>query len=250
MTEAIRVGVLGARGRMGQAVCKAVDGADDMDLVAMVDAGDWLFGVADAGAQVLIDFTHPDVVMDNLRFAIDNGIHAVVGTTGFTTERLDTLREWLQAAPQVGVLIAPNFGIGAVLAMKFAAIAAKYFDSAEVIELHHPGKADAPSGTAIKTAQAIGAARASAGLPPMADATTQSLDGARGAVVDGVHVHALRVAGMVAHEEIVLGREGETLTIRQDSLDRVSFMPGVLLGVREVVSRPGLTFGLEPLLGL
>lgn len=250
MTEAIRVGVLGARGRMGQAVCKAVDGAADMDLVAMVDAGDWLFGVADAGAQVLIDFTHPDVVMDNLRFAIDNGIHAVVGTTGFTTERLDTLREWLQAAPQVGVLIAPNFGIGAVLAMKFAAIAAKYFDSAEVIELHHPGKADAPSGTAIKTAQAIGAARASSGLPPMADATTQSLDGARGAVVDGVHVHALRVAGMVAHEEIVLGREGETLTIRQDSLDRVSFMPGVLLGVREVVSRPGLTFGLEPLLGL
>jgi 4-hydroxy-tetrahydrodipicolinate reductase len=235
---------------MGQAVCKAVDGADDMDLVAMVDAGDWLFGVADAGAQVLIDFTHPDVVMDNLRFAIDNGIHAVVGTTGFTAERLDTLREWLQAAPQVGVLIAPNFGIGAVLAMKFAAIAAKYFDSAEVIELHHPGKADAPSGTAIKTAQAIGAARTAAGLPPMADATTQSLDGARGAVVEGVHVHALRVAGMVAHEEIVLGREGETLTIRQDSLDRVSFMPGVLLGVREVVSRPGLTFGLEPLLGL
>jgi 4-hydroxy-tetrahydrodipicolinate reductase len=233
---------------MGQTVCRAVDGAEDLDLVAQVDVGDWLFGVADAGAQVLVDFTHPDVVMDNLRFAIDNGIHSVVGTTGFTAERLATLQEWLSANPSVGVLIAPNFGIGAVLAMKFAAIAAKYFDSAEVVELHHPNKADAPSGTAIKTAQAIGASRAAAGLPPMADATSQSLDGARGAVVDGVHVHALRIAGLVAHEEIVLGREGETLTIRQDSLDRISFMPGVLLGVRAIMSRPGLTVGLDPLL--
>src|SRR5919112_1814079 len=148
MTEPIRVGVLGARGRMGQQVCKAVDAADDLDLVAMVDAGDWLFSVADAGAQVLVDFTHPDVVMDNIRFAIDQGIHAVVGTTGFTQERLDTIREWLADTPQLGVLVAPNFGIGAVLSMKFAQLAVKFFESAEVIEIHHPGKIDAPSGTA------------------------------------------------------------------------------------------------------
>lgn len=250
MTEPIRVGVLGARGRMGQQVCQAVDAAPDLELVAMVDAGDWLFSVADAGAQVLVDFTHPDVVMDNVRFAVDQGIHAVVGTTGFTPERLDTVRSWLADAPQLGVLVAPNFGIGAVLSMKFAQLAARYYDSAEVIELHHPGKVDAPSGTAVRTAQLIAQARAEAGLPPVPDATTQALDGARGAVVDGVHVHALRVAGMVAHQEIVLGAEGETLTIRHDSLHRSSFMPGVLLGVREVGRRPGLTVGLEPLLGI
>jgi len=235
---------------MGQNVCAAIDAADDLDLVAMVDAGDWLFSVADAGAQVLVDFTHPDVVMDNLRFAVDQGIHAVVGTTGFTPERLATLREWLRAAPSTGVLVAPNFGIGAVLAMKFAALAAKYYDSAEVIELHHPSKVDAPSGTAIRTAQLIAAARGQAGMQPSPDATSQALDGARGADVDGVHVHALRIAGMVAHQEIVFGTEGETLTIRHDSLDRASFMPGVLLAVRGVGARPGLTVGLETLLEL
>jgi 4-hydroxy-tetrahydrodipicolinate reductase len=248
MTEPIRVGVLGARGRMGQQVCRAVDAAPDLELVAMVDAGDWQYSVADAGAQVLVDFTHPDVVMDNVRFAVDQGIHAVVGTTGFTAERLDTVRSWLTDAPQLGVLVAPNFGIGAVLSMKFAQLAARYYDSAEVIELHHPGKADAPSGTALRTAQLIAEARAAAGRAPMPDATTQALDGARGAVVDGVHVHALRVAGMVAHQEIVLGAEGETLTIRHDSLHRSSFMPGVLLAVRRIGDRPGLTVGLEPLL--
>jgi 4-hydroxy-tetrahydrodipicolinate reductase len=250
MTEPIRVGVLGARGRMGQQVCQAVDAAPDLDLVAMVDAGDWLFSVADAGAQVLVDFTHPDVVMDNVRFAIDQGIHAVVGTTGFTEERLSTVREWLSDAPHVGVLIAPNFGIGAVLSMKFAQMAARFYDSAEVVELHHPGKVDAPSGTAVRTAQLIAAARSEAGLDAAPDATTQALDGARGADVNGVHVHALRIAGMVAHQEIVLGTEGETLTIRHDSLNRSSFMPGVLMAVRAIGSRPGLTVGLEPLLDL
>ena len=250
MSEPIRVGVLGARGRMGQQVCKAVDAAPDLELVAMVDAGDWLFSVADAGSQVLVDFTHPDVVMDNIRFAIDQGIHAVVGTTGFTPDRLATVREWLAKAPELGVLIAPNFGIGAVLSMKFGQLAARFFDSVEVVELHHPNKADAPSGTAIRTAELIAAARKDAGLGAPPDGTTQGRTGARGTDVDGVHVHALRIAGMVAHQEIVFGAEGETLTIRHDSLDRVSFMPGVLLAVRNVASRPGLTVGLEPLLDL
>ena len=250
MTEPIRVGVLGARGRMGQQVCKAVDAADDLDLVAMVDAGDWLFSVADAGAQVLVDFTHPDVVMDNVRFAIDQGIHAVVGTTGFTRDRIDTVRSWLADAPHIGVLIAPNFGIGAVLSMKFAQAAARFFESAEVIEYHHPAKVDAPSGTATRTAELIAEARREAGMKPAPDATTQSLDGARGADVDGVRVHALRITGMVASQEIVLGAHGETLTIRHDSVDRASFMPGVLLGIREIASRPGVTVGLESFLGV
>jgi dihydrodipicolinate reductase len=251
MAEPIRVGVLGARGRMGQQVCKAVDAAPDLDLVAMVDAGDWLFSVADADSQVLVDFTHPDVVMDNIRFAVDQGIHAVVGTTGFTAERIETVRDWLAEAPApVGVLIAPNFGIGAVLSMKFAQLAARFYESVEISELHHPKKADAPSGTAVRTAELIAAARSAAGLDAPPDATTQALDGARGATVEGVHVHALRIAGMVAHQEIVFGAEGETLTIRHDSLDRVSFMPGVLLAVRSVASRPGLTVGLEELLDL
>jgi 4-hydroxy-tetrahydrodipicolinate reductase len=250
MSESIRVGVLGARGRMGQQVCQAVDAAPDLELVAMVDAGDWLFSVADAGAQVLVDFTHPDVVMDNVRFAIDQGIHAVVGTTGFTEDRLATIREWLADASQVGVLVAPNFGIGAVLSMRFAQMAARFYDSAEVIELHHPGKIDAPSGTAVRTAQLIAAARSEAEQGPAPDATTQEIDGARGADVNGVHVHALRIAGMVAHQEIVFGTEGETLTIRHDSLNRSSFMPGVLLAVRAISTRPGLTVGIEPLLQL
>jgi 4-hydroxy-tetrahydrodipicolinate reductase len=222
-----------------------------MELVAMVDAGDWLFSVADAGSQVLVDFTHPDVVMDNIRFAIDQGIHAVIGTTGFTQERLETVREWLAEAPTpTNVLIAPNFGIGAVLSMKFGQLAARFYDSVEIVELHHPHKADAPSGTAVRTAELIAAARKDAGLGTPPDATTQARDGARGADVDGVHVHALRIAGMVAHQEIIFGAEGETLSIRHDSLDRVSFMPGVLLAVRSVAARPGLTVGLEALLDL
>ncbi len=250
MTEPIRVGVLGARGRMGQQVCAAVDAAEDMDLVAMVDAGDWLFSVADAGAQVLVDFTHPDVVMDNIRFAIDQGIHAVVGTTGLTAERLDIIREWLDDTSELGVLVVPNFAIGAVLTMHFARLAARYYESAEVVELHHPEKVDAPSGTAMRTAEIIAAARGEAGLGAVPDATTQCRDGARGTEVDGIHVHALRVAGLVAHQEVVFGTRGETLTLRHDSLDRVSFMPGVLLAVRQIASQPGLTVGLEALLGL
>jgi 4-hydroxy-tetrahydrodipicolinate reductase len=250
MTEPIRVGVLGARGRMGQQVCTAVDAAADLDLVAMVDAGDWMFSVADADAQVVVDFTHPDVVMDNLRFAIDNEIHAVVGTTGFTEEKLDTLRGWLADKPQVGVLVAPNFGIGAVLMMRFAQLAAPYFDSAEIVELHHPQKADAPSGTATQTAKIIADARRDAGMDPMPDATTAEVGGARGADVAGVRVHSVRVTGLVAHQEVLFGEQGETLTIRHDSFARSSFMPGVLLAVREVANRPGLTIGLDPLLGL
>jgi 4-hydroxy-tetrahydrodipicolinate reductase len=250
MSEMTRVGVLGARGRMGQQVCKAVDAAEDLDLVAMVDAGDWLFSVADAGAQVLVDFTHPAVVMDNIRFAIDQGINAVVGTTGITDERVATIREWLVDAPQLGILIAPNFAVGAVLTMKFSEIAARFYESAEIIELHHPSKVDAPSGSAIRTARIISDARAKAAMGPVPDATTQSLDGARGSQVDGIHVHALRIAGLVAHEEVIFGTEGETLTIRHDSMHRSSFMPGVLMGIRHVTANPGLVVGLESLLGL
>jgi 4-hydroxy-tetrahydrodipicolinate reductase len=245
----VRVGVLGARGRMGSEVCRAVDAAEDLDLVAMVDAGDWLFNVSDAGAQVVVDFTTPDVVMDNIRWCVDQGISAVIGTTGFDAERIGTVREWLDAADDnVGILIAPNFGIGAVLMMQFAAKAARFFDSVEIVELHHPNKIDAPSGTARRTAELIAAARREAGLGAMPDATTQEYDHARGARVDGVPVHAVRLAGLVAHQEVLCGRAGESLTIRHDSFDRTSFMPGVLLGVRSVLSRPGLTLGLDPLL--
>ncbi|HVE96861.1 MAG TPA: 4-hydroxy-tetrahydrodipicolinate reductase [Pseudonocardiaceae bacterium] len=246
----IRVGVLGARGRVGTEVCKAVDTADDMELVAMVDAGDWMFNVADAGAEVVVDFTHPDVVMDNVRFCVDQSIHAVVGTTGFDGTRLAQVREWLVPKPDLGVLVAPNFAIGAILSMRFAAMAARFYESVEVVELHHPRKADAPSGTAARTAALIAAARADAGMGPPPDATTRCLPGARGADVEGIRVHAVRLSGLVAHQEVLLGTEGETLTIRHDTLDRSSFMPGVLLAVRGVLDRPGLTVGLEPLLDL
>jgi 4-hydroxy-tetrahydrodipicolinate reductase len=246
----IRVAVLGGRGRVGSQVVAAVEEADDMEVVAMVDAGDWLFEISDADAEVVVDFTHPDVVMDNLRFCVDHDINAVVGTTGFTEERLDTLRGWLEHKPQLGMLVAPNFAIGAVLSMRFAQLAARFYPSAEVIELHHPKKADAPSGTATRTASLIGQARKAAGLAPSPDATTQEVDGARGATVDDVRVHSVRLSGLVAHQEILFGTEGETLTIRHDSMHRSSFMPGVLLGVREIGKRPGLTVGLENLLDL
>ncbi|AGL20302.1 dihydrodipicolinate reductase [Actinoplanes sp. N902-109] len=238
--------MLGARGRMGTEICQAVQAADDLDLVATINRGDDLTGAADA--QVLVDVTNPDAVMEHLRWAIDRGIHVVVGTSGFTDERLDQVRGWLAAKPGVGVLIAPNFGIGAVLMMQFAARAAKFFESAEIIEQHHPRKLDAPSGTASHTARLIGAARAAAGLGPMPDATKEEMSGARGTEIDGVRVHAVRAAGLVAHQEVLFGTAGETLTIRHDSLDRASFMPGVLLAVRNVASRPGLTLGLDPLL--
>jgi 4-hydroxy-tetrahydrodipicolinate reductase len=240
----IRVAVLGARGRMGSEVVRAVDAADDLRLVAAIDAGNALDL---SGADVAVDFTHPDAVMGNLRACIDAGVHAVVGTTGFDDARLAELRELLEGTP-VGVLVAPNFGVAAVLMMQFAAKAARFFDSVEVVELHHPGKADAPSGTARRTAELV--ARARSGLPAMPDATSSALDGARGADVAGVRVHAVRLAGLVAHQEVLLGGSGESLTIRHDSYDRASFMPGVLLGIREVASRRGLTVGLEHLLEL
>jgi len=241
--------VFGALGRMGSEVVKAVEAADDTELVAGIDVGDDRGKVL--GADVVVDFTHPDAVMDNLRWLIEHGIHAVVGTTGFDDARLAEVRRMLDAKPGVNVLIAPNFGIAAVLMMHFAAKAAPYFESAEIIELHHPNKADAPSGTAYRTAELIGAARAHAGLGDAPDATTSELPGARGAQVDGVRVHALRITGMIAHQEVVFGTHGETLRIRHDSMNRESFMPGVLLGVRKVASLPDrLTVGLESLLGL
>jgi 4-hydroxy-tetrahydrodipicolinate reductase len=233
---------------MGLEVCKAVDAAADLELVAMIDQGDVLFSASDAGAQVLVDFTTPDVVMDNLRWAIDQGISTVVGTTGFTAQRLDQVRQWLAGKPGVGAVIAPNFGLGAVLMMQFASRAARYFDSVEIIEQHHPRKLDAPSGTATHTARLIAAARAEAGCGPMPDATKEEVDGARGADIDGVRVHSVRAAGLVAHQEVLFGSAGETLTVRHDSLDRGSFMPGVLLAARAVLQRPGLTLGLDALL--
>ncbi|MFV0493835.1 4-hydroxy-tetrahydrodipicolinate reductase [Mycobacterium sp.] len=244
----MRVGVLGAKGKVGTAMVRAVESADDLTLSAQVDAGDALSLLTDSGTEAVIDFTHPDVVMDNLEFLITNGIHAVVGTTGFTDERIRQVESWLGGNPGAAVLIAPNFAIGAVLTMHFAQQAARYFESVEVIELHHPHKADAPSGTATRTAKLIAEARK--GLPPNPDATSTALPGARGADVDGIPVHAVRLAGLVAHQEVLFGTEGETLTIRHDSMDRTSFVPGVLLAVRGIAGRPGLTVGLEPLLDL
>jgi 4-hydroxy-tetrahydrodipicolinate reductase len=241
----IKVGVLGARGRMGAEVVAAVEAAADCQLVAALDLGDSLDQLVSSGAQVVVDFTTPDSVMANLEFLITHKIHAVIGTTGFDDARLAKLYSLSSAHPEVGILIAPNFAIGAVLMMEFAAKAAKYFESAEIIELHHPNKVDAPSGTASRTAGLISAARKDAKLPAMPDATSTSLDGARGALVGDVPVHSVRLRGLVAHQEVLFGGLGETLSIRHDSLDRAGFMPGVLLGIRSVISRPGVTFGLE-----
>ena len=241
----IKVGVLGARGRMGAEVVAAVEAAADCQLVAALDLGDSLDQLVSSGAQVVVDFTTPDSVMANLEFLIAHKIHAVVGTTGFDDARMAKLNALSSAHPEVGILIAPNFAIGAVLMMEFAAKAAKYFESAEIIELHHPNKVDAPSGTASRTAGLISAARKEASLPAMPDATSTSLDGARGALVGDVPVHSVRLRGLVAHQEVLFGGLGETLSIRHDSIDRAGFMPGVLLGIRSVTSRPGITFGLE-----
>jgi len=241
----IAVGVLGARGRMGREVCRVVENADDLELVAQVDLDDSPEELVRSGAEVVVDFTHPGAVMQNLEFCIRHDLHAVVGTTGFTEERLATVREWLADKPKVGVLVAPNFSIGAVLMMQFAQQAATYFDSVEIVELHHPRKADAPSGTAARTAELVAAARREAGLGAMPDATSEERPGARGTEIEGVRVHSVRLAGLVAHQEVLFGGHDETLTIRHDSLARTSFMPGVLLGIRRVASRPGLTVGLE-----
>ncbi|MDX1883201.1 4-hydroxy-tetrahydrodipicolinate reductase [Mycolicibacterium sp. 120270] len=244
----MRVGVLGSKGKVGATMVAAVEDADDLTLSAGVDAGDPLTLLTDTDTEVVIDFTHPDVVMDNLAFLIENGINAVVGTTGFDDKRIGQVRSWLTAKPEVAVLIAPNFAIGAVLSMHFAKQAARFFESVEVIELHHPQKADAPSGTAARTARLIAEARKD--MPPNPDATSTGLEGARGADVDGIPVHSVRLTGLVAHQEVLFGTQGETLTIRHDSIDRTSFVPGVLLAVRKVKDHPGLTIGIEPLLDL
>jgi 4-hydroxy-tetrahydrodipicolinate reductase len=241
----IKVAVLGARGRMGAEVVKAVEESSDCQLVAALDLGDSLDQLISSDAHVVVDFTTPDSVMANLEFLIAHKIHAVVGTTGFDDARMAKLNSLSAAHPEVGILIAPNFAIGAVLMMEFAAKAAKYFESAEIIELHHPDKVDAPSGTASRTAGIISTARKAASLPAMPDATSTSLEGARGALVGDVPVHSVRLRGLVAHQEVLFGGLGETLSIRHDSLDRAGFMPGVLLGIRSVISRPGVTFGLE-----
>ncbi|MHA6526385.1 4-hydroxy-tetrahydrodipicolinate reductase [Corynebacterium pyruviciproducens] len=243
----LKVGVVGAHGRVGQAVVEGVQAAEDLELVAAVDRDDSLEELTKAGAEVVVDFTTPAVVMDNLHFYIDNGINAVIGTTGFDDDRIATVSSWLEGKENQGALIAPNFAISAVLTMVFAKQAARFFESAEVIEMHHPNKLDAPSGTAIHTAEAIAAGREATSEP---DATEKSLDGARGADVKGVPVHAIRMTGAVAHETVIFGTQGQSLTIKQDSYDRTSFIPGVLVGVRNIAQHPGLTVGLDKYLGL
>jgi 4-hydroxy-tetrahydrodipicolinate reductase len=246
----IRVGVVGASGRMGSQTCQAVDDAEGLELVARIDRRDGLDRLTDSGADVVVDFTRPDVVMDNLRWCVEHDVHAVVGTSGFDDARLDHVRDWLRDAPAVGVIVVPNFSIGAVLMTRFAAEAARFFESVEIVELHHPDKADAPSGTARRTAEVVAAARSAADVPPMPDATTSALPGARGADVEGVPVHSVRMRGLLAHQEVLLGGRGETLTIRHDSLHRESFMPGVVAAIRAVPDQPGLTVGLDRVLGL
>jgi 4-hydroxy-tetrahydrodipicolinate reductase len=246
----VKVAVLGAHGKLGSAIVAGLEQDDSVDVVARLGSADALDALADAGAEVAVDVTTPDAVMGNLEFCVQHGVHAVVGTTGFDDERLATVRDWLSREPEVGVLVAPNFSIGAVLMMRFAAEAARHFESVEIVELHHPTKADAPSGTARRTAELVAQARREAGLGAVPDATATQLDGARGAVVDGIHVHGLRVRGLVAHQEVILGGVGETLTIRHDSLDRAGFVPGVLAGIHGIAGRPGLTVGLEHVLEL
>ncbi|MET1021359.1 MAG: 4-hydroxy-tetrahydrodipicolinate reductase [Arthrobacter sp.] len=250
MTEQLAVAVLGANGRMGAEAVKAVEAAADLDLVAALGRSDPLDTLVDAGARIVVDLTVPESTEANVRFAVEHGMHAVVGTTGWDAERLGRLEELLAGKPGTGVLIAPNFALGSVLASAFAAKASRYFESVEIIELHHPDKVDAPSGTAVRTAQLISAERAAAGLPASPDATTGGRPGARGCDVDGVRVHSVRLRGLVAHQEVLLGGAGEQLTFRHDSFDRASFMPGVLLGVRNVAANPGLTVGLDGYLDL
>jgi 4-hydroxy-tetrahydrodipicolinate reductase len=259
----IRVGVIGASGRMGRTVVRAVAETDDLELVAAVDRSDVgmdagalagiggvgvsvagsLDALADTRTEVAVDFTHPHVVMGDVRWCLENGVHVVVGTTGVSPTDLDEIERAANAGP-ANAIVASNFALGAVLMQRFAAEAARYLPAVEIIELHHEGKADAPSGTALATARRLESERAEAWRGP--DATT--LEGARGGDVDGIRIHSVRLPGLVAHQEVIFGAAGQTLTIRHDSTDRVSFMPGVLMAVRAVASRPGLTIGLEPLL--
>ena len=241
----IKVAVLGAKGRMGQESVKAISANSDLELVAALDLGDSLENLVTSKAEVVVDFTHPDSVMANLEFAITHGINVVVGTTGINEAKMDQIKTWLAANPKVGALIAPNFGLGAILMMQFSAKAAKYFESVEIIELHHPAKVDAPSGTAARTADLINQSRKSVNKVAMPDATTSKLEGARGAKIGDVHINSVRLNGLVAHQEVILGDVGETLSIRHDSIDRTGFMPGVLLAIRNIAKYPGLTYGLE-----
>ncbi|HEY8702707.1 MAG TPA: 4-hydroxy-tetrahydrodipicolinate reductase [Arthrobacter sp.] len=250
MTEQLAVAVLGANGRMGAEAVRAVEAAADMKLVAALGRGDSLEQLASSGARYVVDLTVPESTEANVRFAVEHGMHAVVGTTGWDSGRLSALESLLARRPETGVLIAPNFALGSVLASALAAKASKYFESVEIIELHHPDKVDAPSGTAVRTAQLIASERGAAGVPPSPDATTTERAGARGCDVDGIRVHSVRLRGLVAHQEVLLGGPGEQLTFRHDSFDRASFMPGVLLGLRNVAAHPGLTVGLDGYLDL
>ena len=252
--RALTVSVIGASGRMGSRVCAAVQAAADLRLVGTYDLDDDLGDLG--GADVVVEFSVPGASPHNVARCVEQGVHCVVGTTGWEESRLATLEEQISAAPPsrsgtgVGVLVAPNFAIGAILMMVFATQAARFYESVEVIELHHPDKVDAPSGTAARTARLLAAARASAGAGPVPDATQSDDLGTRGGRVEGIPVHSVRLRGLVAHQEVLLGNAGEQLTIRHDSFDRDSFMPGVLVGVRHVADHPGLTVGLEHYLGL
>jgi len=241
----MKVAVLGAKGRMGAETVAAIESASDLTLSSALDLGDSLDQLIKTGTEVIVDFTHPDSVMKNLEFAITNGIHVVVGTTGFDDKKLSELKNLLSKNTKVGALIAPNFGLGAVLMMQFSQKAAQYFESVEIIELHHANKVDAPSGTAIRTAELITDARKQSKKGAMPDASKTIIPGARGAKVGDVPIHSVRSHGYVAHQEVIFGDAGETLSIRHDSINRAGFMPGVLIGVRNVAKHPGLTVGLE-----
>ncbi len=261
----IRVLVTGAAGRMGSEVIKAIDEAEGMEVVAAVDPGasgvciksatgttiecrsDLTSVIEQFKPDVMVDFTRPDVVESNLRVALPAGVDCVVGTTGLTEE---TLADLAELAPDGTCLFfAPNFAIGAVLMMQFAEKAARFMPHCEIVELHHDRKLDAPSGTAIRTARLVAAARRETPTTPGRDTELAGMEGARGAEVDGVHVHSIRLPGLVAHQEVVFGGTGQTLALRHDSIDRTSFMPGVVLACREVGSRSGLVVGLENLMG-
>ena len=241
----MKVAVLGAKGRMGTETVAAIESSGDLTLSSALDLGDSFEQLVKTGTEVIVDFTQPESVMKNLEFAISNGIHVVVGTTGFDDKKLAVLKELLAKNPKVGALIAPNFGLGAVLMMQFSQTAAKYFESVEIIELHHANKVDAPSGTAIRTAEMITDARKQSKKSAMPDASKTIIPGARGAKVGDVPIHSVRSHGYVAHQEVIFGDAGETLSIRHDSINRAGFMPGVLIGIRNVAKHPGLTVGLE-----
>lgn len=246
----IQVALVGATGKMGRYAIDAINAADDMTLVATLSSKNALEDITASGATHVLDLTVPDVSGQLVAFAVDNGLHTVIGTSGWTEDKRAVLETQLADHPEVGVLIAPNFSIGSVLATRFAAQAAPYFDSVEIIEMHHPHKVDAPSGTAVRTAEMIAQARTKAGVGPSPDATTHDPDHARGATVDGINVHAVRLAGLEAHQEVLMGTPGQQLVLRHDAFDRSSYMPGVLLGLRNVASRPGLSYGLDAYLDL